>query len=277
MSSHSRAGLVAAALVAALVASVADATTITLNSDFEAPTFVVGNIGGNPPFSAGQGGWGGYNSVIENGQLVRARIVNDKAYSGTQSLRTTSDSRVIQKSLNPAGGEYPTGSAFNINNNVDWWVQTLVWINPGASVSFALLNGLGSCPLLNIGPRGQITGTQVGQPYVNGCVSQDTTQANLGSGAFGQWLTLEMVHTTSMGQGMEFRITGQGINRIIALGTYGGPGSGSPAFVGLSGDAWWDDVRAGYGAVPAVVPVPGAAALLVSALGLLAGLRRRAP
>lgn len=271
-----------ALLAGALLAGPALASTIiTLNSDFESPTFTVGNIA-NDPNATGQGGWGGFNAVIENGQLVQARIVDDKARTGTQSLRTTSDTRVIGKALdangigNPnSGGEYPFHSGgFSINNATDWWVQAWVWINPGAAVRFTLFSGLGGCPLLDIGPR-PFFSTPSGQPYANTCTAQAPSEANLGDGAYGQWLLLEMVHTTSMQQGMEFRITGPGISRTIALGSYSGPGSGNPAYVGLSGDAWWDDVRAGYGPVPAPVPLPGAAWLMLAGLGAAAGCVRR--
>lgn len=248
----------AVALVGLLLAGPAAASTvITLNSDFESPTFTVGNIA-NDPDATGQGGWGGSNSVIEDSQLVRARIVDDKAYTGTQSLRTTSDTRSILKALdagglgNPgSGGEYPFHSGgFSLPSASDWWVQARVWINPGAAVRFTLASGLGGCPLIDIGPR-PFFSTPVGTPYANSCVSQSGPQETLGDGAFGQWLLLEMVHTAAMGAGMEMRITGPGISRTIPLGSYSGPGSGNPAYVGLSGDAWWDDVRAGYGPVPA--------------------------
>lgn len=248
----------AVALAGLLLAGPAAASTvITLNSDFESPTFTVGNIS-NDPDATGQGGWGGSNSVIEDSQLVRARIVDDRAYTGTQSLRTTSDTRSILKALdaggigNPgSGGEFPFHSGgFSLHSSRDWWVQARVWINPGAAVRFTLASGLGGCPLIDIGPR-PFFSTPVGTPYANSCVSQSGPQETLGDGAFGQWLLLEMVHTAAMGAGMEMRITGPGISRTIPLGSYSGPGSGNPAYVGLSGDAWWDDVRAGYGPVPA--------------------------
>jgi hypothetical protein len=149
-------------------APVGAATVTTLSSDFEQPAFVVGNIT-NDPNVTGQGGWGGWNSVIEDGQLVRARVVNDRAYTGTQSLRTTSDTRVIAKALDAEGtapyntsstGEYPFHSGgFTLYPTYDWWVQTRVWIAPGGSARFSLVNGLGGCPVLDIGNFGAGTMT----------------------------------------------------------------------------------------------------------------------
>lgn len=274
------------ALAAMVAAGSASAVTVTtLSSDFEAPAFTVGDISSDPN-ATGQGGWGGFNSVIEDGELLRARIVDDKAFSGTQSLRTTADRRPILKALDAAGtapyntnsgGEYPFHSGgFTLYPTYDWWVQTRVWINPGAAVRFTLVNGLGGCPLLDIGDMG--AGNDPGEPYANSCLANSGDQPNLGTAAYGQWLLLEMVHTTAMysvnGWYMEFRIKGDGIDRTIQLAPYSGPGSGSPAYLGLAGDAWWDDVRAGYGDAPAVVPLPGAAWLMFSALGALVRFRK---
>lgn len=281
-----------AAIAATLVSATAGASSLfTLNTSFESPQFTVGDIGCCTV--TGQGGWGGFNSVIQDGQLLLARIVNDRAFSGTQSLRTTSDERTIQKALdaNPSpgspnfgssGGEYPFHSGgFTLNSTLDWWVQARVFINTGGSARMTLLNGLGGCPILDIGDFGFGNASSPGEPYANSCTSNSgPSQPNLGAGAFGQWLLVEMVHTQAMntinGAGMEFRITGPGINRVISLATYSGPGSGNPAYLGLAGDAWWDDVRAGYGDVPvSVVPLPGAAWLLASALGTLVRMGRR--
>lgn len=272
-------------ILACLAAAPASAATVTtLYSDFESPGFSVGPIGGNPPYSAGQGGWGGYNAVIENGQTISARIVDDRAHTGTQSLRTVNDTRLLQKALdaNPppqspnygsSGGEYPSHSGgFTLNAAYDWWVQAYVWINPGARVRLALVNGLGGCPLLDIGNFGG--GNDPGEPYANTCLANSGNQPNLGEDVYGQWLLLEMVHTTAMnntpnGAAMEFRITGAGIDHTIQLAPYSGPGSGNPAYLGLTGDAWWDDVRAGYGEAPSPVPLPGGVWLLASAIGVL--------
>jgi hypothetical protein len=273
-------------LLALFAASQAPSATITtLNVDFESPVFSIGDIS-NDPNATGQGGWGGFNAILDgNGACcLRARVTAERAYSGTQSMLTTSDTRTINKALDAegtdpyntaSGGEYPFHSGgFTLFPGYDWWVQARVWINPGGAARMALINGLGGCPLLDIGNFG--FGNASGEPYANSCLSSSGSQPNLGAEAFGQWLLLEMVHTTAMGQGMEVRITGAGISRTISLASYSGPGSGNPAYLGLAGDAFWDDVRAGYGDAPAPVPLPGAAWLLVSALGAIAGrLRRR--
>lgn len=249
--------------------SAAATTVTTLSVDFESPTYSVGAIGGNPPYSAGQGGWGGYNAIIVNSQIVSARISNEQAHSGTQALRTVADTRLLLKALNPSLGEYPAAGFFSINNAVDWWIQAWVRITPGASITMALVNGLGSCPLLQISASGV--------PYANGCISASSGQATLGAGAFDQWLALQMVHTTSMGQGVQFTITGPGINRNIMLGNYSGAGSGSPQYLGLTGNAFWDDIRVGTGLAPAMIPtpVPAAVWLFGGALCLLGALKRR--
>jgi hypothetical protein len=205
-------------------------------------------------------------------------------------MRTTSDTRLIQKALdaNPqpgspnylnSGGEYPfhTGG-FTLHASLDWWVQTFVWINPGGSARMALSNGLGSCPILDIGNLG--FGNDPGEPYANSCLANSGDQPNLGSAAFGQWLLLEIVHTTAMngtpnGAAIEFRIAGVGIDRTIQLAPYSGAGSGPAFYLGLAGDAYWDDVRAGYGDVPAPVPLPGAVWLLATGVAALARVARR--
>jgi hypothetical protein len=281
----------AAASLAGLVAAVpaGAATVITLDSDFESPTFTVGDIATDPN-ATGQGGWGGYNAILDenNACCLRARVTDERAHTGTQSMRTTSDTRTINKALDAEGtapyntdssGEYPfhTGG-FTLHPTYDWWVQAFVWINPGGAARMTMVNGLGGCPLLDIGNFGG--GNDPGEPYANSCLANSGDQPNLGSAAFGQWLLLEIVHTTAMngtpnGAAIEFRISGVGIDRTIQLAPYSGPGSGNPAYLGLAGDAFWDDVRAGYGDAPAPVPLPAAAWLMASALGTLAGRWRR--
>lgn len=277
----------AAMTIVALAAgtSATAATVITLDSDFESPEFTIGNIA-NDPNATGQGGWGGYNAILDQngGCCLFARVTGERAHTGTQSMRTTSDTRTINKALdaNPppgspnygnSGGEYPFhGGGFTLNGAFDWWVQAYVWINPGASARMTLLNGLGGCPLLDIGNVG--FGNDQGEPYANTCLANSGNQPNLGSQVYGQWLLLEMLHTAGNGA-MEFRISGTGVDWSISLSPYSGPGSGNPAYLGLAGDAFWDDVRAGYGDVPAPVPLPGAAWLLVSAVGALHRFGRR--
>jgi hypothetical protein len=243
----------------------------TMSSDFESPTFAVGVVSPNPA-STGQGGWGGYNSVLgNNNQLIQASIASDQAHSGTQSMRTTYDTRTMNKALDPSQGEYPFAGFFSINNATDWWVQAWVRMPSGSTgVLMTLFNALGGCPLV------QISGA--GVPSTNVCIGNPPpVEQPLGAGAFDQWLALEMVHTYDPLHPtvLDFRITGPGISRTIHYDFYGSPGSGNPQYLGLSGDAWWDDVRAGTGTPPPLVPLPGAVWLMVSALGAMIGSRRR--
>ena len=65
------------------------------NVDFESPTFSVGLVGGNPLYSPGQGGWGGYNAAQVGSQIVYASISDQQAHGGTQSLLTVADPRYL--------------------------------------------------------------------------------------------------------------------------------------------------------------------------------------
>ena len=258
-----RSASLAACLLALLIlAHHADATTTeTLSVDFESPAFAVGPTGGVPGFSAGQGGWGGFNG---------ASISNAQAHGVTQSLRTGSFAQGdLLKALDPSLGEYPVGGFFSIGYAQDWWVQAWVRIDPGSDVALDLLNGLGTCPLL------QISGA--GVPYVHGCTTQDPNQATLGPDAFNDWLLLQIQHTAAEGQQIDFSITGPGISRQISLPQYTGPGSGNLQYLGLRGDAYWDDIAAGYGTPPVAAevsaPEPGTMTLLGASLAALHLLR----
>ena len=129
------------ALCCLLAAGPAAAVTVTtFSSDFESPTFSPGIVAINGVTGTGQGGWGGYNSVLVNNQLIFASIVNDQAHTGTQSMRTTGDTRTINKALDPYNHnlvddpnphEYPNADFFSIGSSIDWWVQAWVRIPSG--------------------------------------------------------------------------------------------------------------------------------------------------
>ncbi|MEO6514785.1 MAG: PEP-CTERM sorting domain-containing protein [Steroidobacteraceae bacterium] len=251
-------------LLCLLVAGSASASTITtLSVDFESPTFHVGDIGGNPPYSAGQGGWFGfgYNS-----------ITNIVAHSGSQSL-STSSAGSLGKSLDPSLGELPSGGFFEVGFGTDWWAQG--WVNirsGGTGAVMSLGNGLGSCPLI------QISGT--GVPYLNSCTRQDANEPSFGAGVFDQWLLFSISHTVAMGQGINFGITNGGnIDFHRSLDQYTGPGTGNEQFIALSGEAYWDDISAGYGPIPVQVqlpvPEPGSVLLFGSGLALMRLRRKR--
>jgi len=113
-------------------------------------------------------------------------------------------------------------------------------------------------------------------PYPNTCTQHLPGLASLGSAAFDQWLLVELFHTASMGQGMVIRLSGAGVFEEYQLQSYSGPGSGNPSSLAIGGDAYWDDIRVGYGPLPAAVPAPSALALLGCAGIALARARMRA-
>ncbi len=241
-------------------------TTTTLSVDFESPTFAVGAIGGNPGLTAGQGGWGGYSP----GAISAAQ-----AYSGTQSLQTVLAGYLgyggATKVLDATNGEYPIdASVFNIGPSFDWWVQARVYVaSGGVGARMTLANGLGGCPYL------QISGT--GTPSVEPCTAgvPPVDLANQGANVLDQWVLMQMVHTTSMLGEFEISFIGPNVNVSATMGYAGPPGTSTEQYIILGGDAFWDDVSAGYGPVPAPVPLPAAAWLLIPALGALAGRVRR--
>src|SRR5262245_42473454 len=138
-------------LVASLLATApaySAPTVTTLSVDFEAPTFQIGGIGGNPPFTTGQGGWAGPGFNV---------ISDAHAHSGTQSLMTTSGGYVTHL-LDDSG-------VFHVGYSFDWWVRAWIYLeSPGtdsAGGTMSIANGLGSCPLI------QLQGN--GVPYGNTC------------------------------------------------------------------------------------------------------------
>lgn len=261
---------VALALSAAGSAQALDTTTVTLDVDFESPTFTPGWVT-TYQYATGQGGWGGWNAVAVAGSIVWPTITSAQAHSGSQSMLTTHDTRVISKALDASQGDYPDNAApFSINAAVKWWVQAWVNINPGGTALLTLSNGLGGCPLIQIGVNDQ--------PYVNSCLAHAPGEASLGPVAHGQWLFLQMAHTDTSTQEIQFSISGQGIAYSRTLAPYSGPGSGQPNFLGVSGDAYWDDIRAGHGDAPSPLtsPVPEPASLPMLTAGLLGlGLARQ--
>jgi hypothetical protein len=256
---------IALALLASLQGGVAMAATVTtLSVDFESP-FTVGAIGGNPTFTAGQGGWGGYSA---------GAIVDDQAFSGTQSLR--SGGRIdtgAEHSLDPAlQGDYPVATNL-FCTGCDWWVQAWVWVVSG---------GVGA--RMNVTPWGWYLGISgTGTPILESAIAGQppTELPSEGADVLDEWIFVSMVHSfaaannCSEGQGrcIDFSIRGANVDLTYSR-PYFSPGPNS-TYINLSGDAYWDDVRVGTGEPPAVVPLPAAAWLMVTAFGALAARARR--
>lgn len=230
---------------------------VTLDVNFEDP-FSVGPV-------AGQYGWG------ESGSISTAQ-----AHSGTQSLQT---SLVVNlnfgtalKALDATGGEYPFGASnFSFGQYTDWWVQGWVRVvSGGGGARMGLVSG--PCPYV------QVSGS--GTPTIEPCIAGEPPVSFPSEGAdvLDQWILMRMVHTTSMTTNVEISILGDNVNFSTTLGYAGPPGVSTASYITLSGDAYWDDISAGYGQAPAIVPAPAAGWLLMTAFGTLLTrtLRRRA-
>lgn len=255
-----------AGLLAILFNGVASATTVTLDVDFESPTFTVGPIGGNPPYTAGQGGWGYYSP---------GSIVDTEAHGGAQSLRAGGViTHGATKSLDPATqGEYPTNVVnFPTGYASDWWVQAWVRVDSGGVGARMSLPTWGW--YLEITGNGTPTFESVmpGQP--------PATLPSLGASVLDQWVFVQMAHNSATdgcgigvpGRCIDFTIRGASVDLTFSrYYTASGPLS---QYLMLSGDAYWDDVSAGTGLAPTVVPLPAAGWLLAGALTTLAGRRR---
>lgn len=256
----------ATGLLALFLADAASATTVTLDVDFESPTFTVGPIGGNPLYSAGQGGWGYY---------APGSIVDTEAHGGTQSLRAGG---VITygatTTLDPATqGVYPTNVVnFPTGYASDWWVQAWVRVDSGGDGARLSLPTWGW--YLQIAGNGTPT-------FESASPGGPATGPNLGASALDQWVFVSMSHNSTTdgcgigvpGRCIDFTIRGANVDLTLSrYYTASGPYS---QYLMLSGDAYWDDVSAGTGLAPSVVPLPAAGWLLVSALGTVVATRRR--
>jgi hypothetical protein len=88
----------------------------------------------------------------------------------------------------------------------------------------------------------------------------------IGPNLFNQWLCLTVTHTVADGQSINMSVIGNGINDSYTA-TYGT--TGSPNALSVSGpNTYWDDITAGYAAVPVPEPSSIPLSLLFSVAAL---------
>lgn len=243
------------------------ATVTTLTVGFESPDFAIGAIGGNPPYSAGQGGWGGYSA---------GAISDAQAHGGTQSLRSGGSLTLgATHSLDPANqGDYPSASVtFPTGYASDWWVQAWVRVDSGGAGARLAMPSWGWYLQISGAGTPSLESAIPGQP--------PASLPSLGSSVLDRWVLVQMAHDSTAddcGQGIagrciDFSIRGDDVD--FAFSRYYTASGPLSQYLMLTGDAFWDDVAAGSGAPPALVPLPGAAWLFASALALLGRQRRR--
>jgi hypothetical protein len=258
-----RSQALAAGSLALFLAGAASATTVTLNEGFE--SFNTGSV-------AGQYGWGIFSPSFPE------TITTAQAYGGsTKSLYTGMPAPYNQpfgagakKALDPASqGEYPVSSVtFPISYASSWWVQAWVRVESGGVGAAMMVQGITN-QALQISGTGTVSVTPGGTPIVL------PNQGN-GTNRLDEWLFVRIAHDPSMGitsEKLEVTVLGPGTNLSYQTQYF----SSSPyaQYLVLSGDAYWDNVMAGTGLAPAIVPVPPAAWLFGSAIAALMGWRRR--
>lgn len=232
----------------------AAATTVSLDVNFESPAYSVGAVNG-------QDGW-------DVAFITGASVSTAYSRSGTQSLATVAPGPGgAYKELDPGQILDPSNPGdFSIGFGSDWWVQGWVRVPAGgAGARFGLAS-----------PGWYVFISGTGTPSVETALpgQPPAELPNQGANVLDQWIFVRMAHTAAMGQDLQVTILGDNINVVFDRG-YSAPGPFARELL-LSGDAYWDDLGAGSGAAPQVVPAPAAGWLLATGLAGLIGSRRRA-
>jgi len=246
----------------------ASATTVTLDVGFESPAFNVGSV-------AGQGGWGIFSpSFPESISTAQAHAGMQSLYTGMPDPYNQPPGSGATKALDAANqGEYPFSSVtFPTGYASDWWVQAWVRVESGGTGARMMLNTWGWYLA--------ISGT--GTPILESAIpaTPPTSLPNQGANVLDQWILLRMVHSASddncgigvAGRCIDFSILGDNVN--VSYSRYYTASGPLSQYLVLSGDAYWDDVSAGTGLAPSIVPLPAAGWLLASGLATLLCQRR---
>ena len=235
--------------LALLISTVATkAQVVTFNIGFENPPYTVGFIGaGN---FEGQDHWTGFGYQF---------VTNSLAHSGSQSLITTMDGFVSRRFDNEPS------HIMSISKAEDWYMEAWAYVLPGSSsipATFEPASGLGGAFYISVYGDGRIDFNS------GAALNQRAANPNL----LNKWLRLRIEHP-AYDLNLEMSIVGDGVNETFS-GYYNTPWN--PSILAFGGPtAFWDDVYAVSGALPAV-PEPSTAALVgLGLLGLGCRLRRR--
>lgn len=240
-------------LVACALVTLRAQAQMVFNVNFEAPSYSLGTLNGKDSWAAPSG----YHYVTTT-----------HAHSGSQSMSSQLDGS--------GASRLPEAGAFNPVAGSGWWLETWAYIPTSAYHTQSLFKMGGE---VVYSPYIQIDGD--GKAHFGSWGPEAIME--LGSSVLDKWVKLRMEQTGPQGNSLRLSITGEGINKVVdsTYGTSYNPGKVSLAVmtktpyngIASPGIAYWDDMRAGYGAVPE--PTSMAVVGLVG-LGYVVARRRRA-
>jgi hypothetical protein len=219
----------AASGVFSVLVSLCAHAQMVFNVTFDSPAYTLGALDGQDNWTR-LGGW--------------ANVTDLRAHSGTQSIVTWEGGAGVTRP--------PENGPLNPVNGSGWWMETWAYFptSDGNTHSlFTMGGGVVSPPFILVYGDGEV--------HFGGTTS---TIRNLGSSILDKWVRLRIHQTGTQGSSLRFSITGSGVNEVVDnfYATSYTPNTVTLSvftktpFGPLSENtkSYWDDMRAGYGAVP---------------------------
>jgi PEP-CTERM motif len=273
-----RFALIAATLAASLAVPAAQAETVVYATSFEAPAYPTAPIGGgyySTPQWVAANGWGAWPSAPYSADPSPwAAVTNERAASGTQSLRlsidpATNGSIGVWRSFYPGNFDISPLRADPFTLSLKLYLQQ----TPDSDVTWSV--GMQGAPSLGFSftPDGRVYYAHGGQ----------STGAYFDPGfdVHNTWLNVSLV-ADAPSSGFKLTVSGRGhtFEQVVANPGYpvnqlsiGGAWPTFPTYKAAT--AYVDDVRLGYGLTTAV-PEPESWALMLCGIAGLAAWRRKA-